>query len=183
MSDPFFALDQFDDDPGLTDSQQVAQARWEATVVKTIASHGVDPDSATYIRRRLEFPAGTSGRQPISFDGFVSRRRDFRLWIESVKLPHVHRMTLEDLFNPRKRAKLAILKAYRTAELGRCERYPCVGLAFEWLHSGGRIKLLHDDLAANASPGLRLSFPDDGRILHLENLEDYLVSIGWVGGE
>src|SRR5262249_23147780 len=117
------------------------------------------------------------------FSNFIDKCPDFPVWLCCEKISYVHETDLKTLFRPTTFAASKIYQVYRA----QAENLPLdrpYALVFEWLHSGGRFKILHHHAYAKHLRGFRIEIPveEEGRqtVFWLENLDDFLRNCGWV---
>lgn len=156
------------------------QTRWEGAVVKRLCQLSGRPQA---IQELIRAQREKTGNAQLYFDNFREMFPTFPVWLHCLKIPYVHETDLRTLFRPGDFAASKLYQVY-------CEQVAdhtaegSAALVFEWLHRGGRFKILHSYAYPRHLRGFRLEIPveQDGQrtILWLENLADFAWNCGWL---
>jgi hypothetical protein len=145
------------------------QQKWEERVVKSI----LNAKSISH-QGLLRDHFDKTGKWELTFDGFRKHYPNFPIFLFCRKIPNVHKITIEQLY--KRPLNNIIYKNYAETRLGMDE--DC-GLVFEWLHSGGQMKIMHNHHWVKFG-GPSFSYEDDDIFYKIENFTDFLNNCGWV---
>jgi hypothetical protein len=157
---------------------QQKQANWEERIVKMLLTV---KGRQGQIRQLAQEHFDKTGQFGLTFYAFMKANPDFPVYFFCRKIPYVHELRFENVFkNPHKNK---IVKTFTQLEAELPDRYQGkpYGVVFEWLHSGGQVKIVHNDfhvVRAYSTPYIYLSIDEHSGCV-LENLSDYLLKCRW----
>lgn len=161
----------------ISERDQLSQARWEESVVKRILNRVNKPEAIKELARRVK---DLTGESRLFFSEFQEMFPSFPLWLHCYKIPYVFQTTVEELF--KKPTKTKLYKQWLDSVDMTPEAWVGmpVGVVFEWLHSGGQFKIIHN-YSGMETRNTRITLPFDETygLVHIQNLDGLLEEINW----